>query len=104
MIQADSTHLNIDGLHWRSITLKPDSWDEETRSVEAVLATENHNVSVNSRTGQGELEVWRMAGAEFDDQAPLMDNHQRASARQVLGSVRSIAIRNGEMTGRHPAD
>jgi hypothetical protein len=40
-------------LHCRQIDLKPDTCDENTRSVEAVLATDQPVTSVDSRTGKG---------------------------------------------------
>lgn len=93
-------HGTSNELRTRSIVLRPNTWDDETRSVECVIASENPAVSLNQRTGQGEMEVWRMDGAEFDDQIPLLDNHQRGSVGQVLGTVRNIRPEGSELVGR----
>lgn len=93
-------HGTADLMHCRTMELRPDTWDENSRSVEAVLATDAPIVSMDSRTGQGVLEVWRMDGAEFGDSVPLCDNHQRGTVRQVLGSVRDIQVKDGKLVGR----
>ena len=93
-------HANAEDMSWRSIELKPDTWDENTRSVECVIATDNPIMSTDSRTGKGVMEVWRMDGAEFNATVPLCDNHQRSTVRQVLGSVRDISTKDGRMVGR----
>jgi hypothetical protein len=88
-------------LHCRLADLKPDTCDENTRSVEAVLATESQATSVDSRTGKGILQVWRMDGAEFGGSVPLMDNHNRGSVRNILGSVTAIRrTPEGQLVGR----
>lgn len=93
-IAADET------LSCRLAALRPETADENTRSVEAVLATDKPVTSVDSRTGKGVHEVWRMDGCEFDASVPLFDNHQRNSVRNVLGSVDNIRTTpDGQLIG-----
>jgi phage major head subunit gpT-like protein len=87
-------------LHCRSIELAPDSWDDETRTVRAVFATDVPAVSIDSRTGEGVLEVWHMDGAEYDDRAPLCDTHNRSTVKAVLGSILPEGVEDREGGGR----
>jgi hypothetical protein len=89
-----------EAMHYRLIALKPETCDENTRSVEAVLATDKPVTSLDSRSGQGVYEVWRMDGAQYGASVPLVDNHNRSSVRNVLGSVDNIRTTpEGEMCG-----
>jgi hypothetical protein len=89
-----------EALHCRVAIFKPETADENNRTVEAILATDKPNTSVDSRTGKGVYEVWRMDGCEYPDSVPLVDNHNRASVRNVLGSVSNIrTTADGQLMG-----
>ena len=84
----------------RSMSVRADSLDEATRSVEAVIATENAVTVLDMRTWDVIDEVLLMSGCETVDQVPLLANHDRYSLDSVFGSTRSIRKVNGEMLGR----
>lgn len=84
----------------RSFVFKPETADENTRTVRAVIATDSPVVSTEQRTGRGVLEVWRMDGLEPFDKAPLLDGHNDKSVRNVLGSISDPQVQGGEATAR----
>ena len=87
-------------LQTRAAAIQPKTYDEETRSALALLATEDPVYSTDAATGKPVLEVWRMDGLEEVDQVPLCDAHDRESVADVLGSVSDIAVRGRELYGR----
>jgi HK97 family phage major capsid protein len=82
-----------DQLVMRSFVPQPDTYDEKTHSLEAILASEA-GVEVFD---WDELEVVReyllMEGMTFPEngQIPLLDSHNRWSVESVLGSARDFA-------------
>ena len=86
-------------LQTRAAAIQPKTYDEETRSALALLATEDPVYSTDAATGKPVLEVWRMDGLEEVDQVPLCDAHDRESVADVLGSVSDIAVRGRELYG-----
>lgn len=82
----------------RAMTLTPGTVDEQTRSVEAVLSTENVAVV---RNGKGVVEeILRAQGAAFGDQIPLIDGHNTSSSDNIRGSVRDIRVEGNRVVGR----
>jgi hypothetical protein len=82
----------------RSMALTPGTIDEATRSVEAVLSTENAAIV---RSGKGVIEeVLRADGAQFGVQLPLIDGHDTSSSDNVRGSVRDIRVEGNRIAGR----
>lgn len=82
----------------RAMTLTPGTIDENTRSVEAVLSTEN---VATVRTSKGFVEeILRADGAQFGQQAPLIDGHNTSSSDNVRGSVRDIRAEGDRIVGR----
>lgn len=82
----------------RAMTLTPGSIDEQTRSVEAVLSTEN---VATVRNGKGVIEeVLRADGAQFGQQLPLIDGHNTASSDNIRGSVRDVRLEGNRVVGR----
>lgn len=86
--------------HVRMANIRPSTLDEDSRSVEVVLATEDPIVSTDLRTGEAFMEVLRMDGAEIPEQIPLLDTHDRKSVRATMGSIRSIRIDDDQMIAR----
>lgn len=84
----------------RAAAIQPRTYDPESRSATALLATEAPIYSTDAATGKPVLEVWRMEGMEPVEQVPLCDAHDRDSVGDVLGSVAEITVRNGELFGR----
>lgn len=74
--------------------------NEQERSIEAVLSTENPVQVLDMRTWQIIDEVLLARGAQFNSQVVLLDNHSRWSNEDVLGSIRSIGEENGKIVGR----
>jgi hypothetical protein len=90
----------LETLSCRAAILRPGTFNESARTVEAVLATDNPVVSQDAKTGKGVFEVWCMAGAELPESVPLFDNHQRASVRNVIGTVTNIRTTpDGQLIG-----
>lgn len=86
----------------RSVTVQRASVNEEESSVEVVIATENPVERFDWMEGEVIKEVLRMSGATFrgnNKQVPIVDSHNPSTVRNVLGSVRNIKTRNGEMVG-----
>jgi len=84
----------------RTFTLRAESLDEKTRSVEAVLATDDPVAVWDWRAGELIDEVLRIDGADVPAQVPMLDSHSRYSAHSVYGSVRQIQTAEHELTGR----
>lgn len=84
----------------RGVTLRAATIDEKTRSVEAVIATENPVEVYDWRSDQTIREVLLADGAELPDQLPMLAVHSRWSLDDVLGSVREIRVENGQVVGR----
>lgn len=84
----------------RALHLRGDSIDEDTRSVEAVLATEGRVSVLDMRRWEMIDEILIARGAQFPDQVSLLENHQRRSLDDVLGSVRNIRVEGTEVVVR----
>jgi len=84
----------------RAFTLRAESADEENRSVEAVIATDDPVTVYDWRAGGLVDEVLRMDGVELPDRVPMLANHSRWSLDDVFGSARDIEAGEHEITGR----
>jgi len=84
----------------RSFTVRADSLEEATRSVEAVVATEDPVTVFDMSTWSVIDEVLRMDGAEVPDQVPMLANHDRYSLDSIYGSTRQLRITGAELMGR----
>jgi hypothetical protein len=84
----------------RGFSLRAESADEETRSVEAVIATDQPVTVYDYRTGELIDEVLRMDGLEVPVRVPMLANHSRWSLDDVFGSARSIEASAHEVKGR----
>jgi len=91
----------------RSFMVRAETLDEDERSVEAVLATEEPVLAFDLRTYSRILEVLRMDGfvPPPNNQVPLQDTHDRYSLQSTLGSTRDIRVEGEQLVGRnHYAD
>lgn len=87
-------------MHFRSLTVGPKSLDRETRTVDAVLVTEAPVSMYDWSRLEVVPEILLADGAQLPGQIPLLDNHLRASVKEILGSVRSLLKSGQEVHGR----
>lgn len=88
-LRKRSTAL-ADEMLTRSAIIERASADEKTRTIKAVLATEQPVPMFDYRSGKMIDEVLMADGGKFPDRLPLLDSHSRYSSSSVLGSVREI--------------
>lgn len=84
----------------RMFTVRADTIDEKTRSVEAVLATEAPTLVFDFSRFELIDEVLIARGVSHADQVVMLESHQRHSLDSILGSVRDIREENGKVVGR----
>ncbi|HUW31824.1 MAG TPA: HK97 family phage prohead protease, partial [Planctomycetota bacterium] len=84
----------------RTLTIRGDSIDEETRSFEAVMATDAPAAVYDWSRERIIDETLRIDGASFADQVVLLESHSTWSLDSVLGSVRNIHNEKGRLVGR----
>lgn len=89
--------LGGEELSLRSAPMQPTTWQEDTRSFEAVLTTEMPVIVYEWCSGELLDEVLRMAGVVLPStrQVPLLDSHSRYSVRNQLGSIRDFVVDGG---------
>lgn len=92
-------HMNHD-ITMRGFCLRAESVDEETRSVEAVIATDEPVAIYDYRSGEIIDEILHMDGADIPDQVPMLANHSRWSLDDVFGSCRSMIVGGHNVIGR----
>ena len=80
----------------------PESWDDTTRSVEMIGATENPCMVFDWDQWEFVPEVLRMDGCQLpgNGQVPLLDTHIRCDTSSVLGSYREMRCEGTQMLGR----
>jgi len=83
----------------RSFQLRADTINEEERSVEALIATEEPVLAFDLRLWEPVLEVLRMDGVITPDQSPLLDTHDRSSITKMLGSTRGFNVQDISIDG-----
>ncbi|MEK6531264.1 MAG: prohead protease/major capsid protein fusion protein [Deltaproteobacteria bacterium] len=94
-------------LYYRALTIatktegKPATLDEESRSVEVVGATENPVPVYDYERDEVIPEVLLMKGCRLSApwQVPLLENHNRYSTADVLGSYREMRVEKNELVG-----
>jgi hypothetical protein len=86
-------------LQSRTMTLRAATLDEQARSVEVTMCTENPTTVYAPGYGVVD-EVLIADGAEFPAQLPLLEVHNRYSLDAVLGSVRNIRRDGATWIGR----
>lgn len=84
----------------RGFCLRAESADDETRSVEAVIATDQPVTVYDYRNGELIDEVLRIDGLTVPDKVPMLANHSRWSLDDVYGSARQIETTAHEVKGR----
>ncbi len=88
--------------HQRSLTVAPDTFDEDSRSVQIDLASETPCRMIDWDRWEYVDEVLLMSGFRADDvrrnTVPLLDAHARHSVDNILGSICEIEV-NGTVLG-----
>lgn len=84
----------------RAAPLSPSSINEDERSIEAVLATQNRVRVFDFRRFSEIDEILIIDGARFADQITLLESHLRHLTKFVLGSVRSIRTEGTNLVAR----
>lgn len=85
---------------YRTFSVAPSSVNEQERSIEGVIATETPVREIDWARGEVVSRTLLMAGAKFPRQLPLLDNHNRRSVKDQLGSIRDLRIEDGKLVGR----
>lgn len=86
----------------RAYQLRASSINEQARTVDAVLATEDPVRVFDMRTWSVIREILVMPTGDLPAQVPLLDSHQRSSIQQQLGSTRNLRIEGNHLVGtRH---
>jgi hypothetical protein len=89
-ISTRASHSRNENVLTRSLSLRADTVNEETRSIAGVLATESRCTVYDRAMGELIDEVLRTDGARLPEQIPLLANHSRYSLDDVLGSIREL--------------
>lgn len=85
----------------RQFQCRNDTWNEEARTVEAVIATDDAVMVYDWRSEQMVQEVLRMDLMTMPEgsQIVLLDSHARWSLDTVLGSIRDIRAEGSDLVG-----
>lgn len=83
-----------------TIALRSETINEEERSIEATISTDQAVEVYDWRAGEVISEVLLGSGAEVPSQLPLLANHDRWSLESVLGSIRGLRREGENLAGR----
>lgn len=90
-----------DELCTRSFTTRIATIDKQSRSIDAVIATEAPAAVFDWESWSMVDEVLRMDGVRLPSQLPLLDAHSRWSSAAVVGSTRNIRVEGDKLVGRN---
>lgn len=87
---------------YRSLSVRAATFSEESRSVEAVISTDQPVLMPDWNRMEMVPEVLVPSGAEYPSnrQVPFLDSHQRRSVKDQLGSAREINVSGSEITAK----
>ena len=85
----------------RAYGLSFKTFDEKTRSIEAVLATGARVLVFDMGRWEVLEEILLMDGVRFAKQVPYTDTHDRSTIAKMLGSTRDMRIEGNELIGRN---
>jgi hypothetical protein len=86
----------------RMVSVRAETANAETKSVEVVVASENPIERYDAERDSVIREILLMDGVEFRTdrmQLPIVDSHDRSTVRNVLGSVRNIRKEGTQLVG-----
>ena len=99
-VNSSSQVLDIDrDLTLRILSVRSETLNEEERSIEAVITTDEKVEVFDWRRGVID-EVLVAGGAEYPTQVPLLDSHNRFSIDDQVGSIRNLRVESGQIIGR----
>jgi hypothetical protein len=84
----------------RTLSVRAESINEASRSVEATIATENPATVFDWSSYRLIDEVLLSRGAQLPNQVVMLENHLRWDLDTVLGSVRDMRIDGDQVVGR----
>lgn len=87
--------MPLDDPMTRAAATRPNSYDPETRTVSAVIATATPVQRRDARGSFLEILTADTLDLSMAEGLPVLDSHRTASVRDQLGRVRSIARENG---------
>jgi hypothetical protein len=100
-IQNEENLRDLQDMTTRSLHLRADTINEENRTVEAVITTENAVMVFDWGRFEPIYEILLSDGLETKaGQVPMLDSHQRAGISNILGSIRDIRNVKNEIIGR----
>ena len=82
-------------LDYREVAVRAKSVDEESRTVQAIIATETPVSEFDWNRMEVVPRVLLTSGAEMPSQVPLQDSHERSSVVHTLGSIRNLKRESG---------
>jgi len=87
----------------RTYQIRSDTLDEENRSVEAVIATENPVLVLDCCRWEVIEEILLMSGCRIpaNGQVPMLDSHDRWTVQKQLGSTRELHTEKEQLIGRN---
>ncbi len=91
------------GINYRAgVAGEPATFDEESRSVEVIGATEERIQVLDRLRWEIIDEILLMTGCQMPKarQVVLLDNHQRYDTASVIGSYRDMRLAGGKLLGR----
>jgi len=90
-------------LSYRSIRISgvPATLDKKSKSVDVIVATERPCEVFDFERYEVVPEILLMSGIEMANsrQVPLLDSHQRFDSASLIGSVRSLVTKDGQLSG-----
>lgn len=88
------------GLQTRSALVRVNTFDAESFSVEAVIATESPVRVFDFRSFEDIDEVLLLDGVDLSRSMPLLSAHRRHDLDFVLGRIRELRVEGGQLLGR----
>lgn len=87
----------------RMVDIKRETADDETSSIDVVIASENPVERYDEERGEVIQEILSMEGIVLRNpakpQLPIVDSHDRSTVRNVLGSIRNLRVEGEEYVG-----
>jgi hypothetical protein len=102
-VKPKNTVTDTRRLVMRMVAVDAQQADMESKSVPVIIATETPVEMFDDRTGMLYHEILDMDGGVVRgqrDRLPIVDSHDRATVRNVLGSIRNIQITDDPQLGR----
>lgn len=93
---------SIEDMSLRLLSVRSETFDEKSRSVEATISTESPVDTPDWSRMEMVPEVLLAGGVQYPKsrQVPFLDSHQRRSVKDQLGSARDITIEEGRISSR----